>query len=220
MELLVTWVAGGTILGIFGIFITLVGVDKNVLRSGDINSLVIEVSKSMTPRQIVMTTIVDVALVLMAFVSLALLDRKQPKIGPSPKRRVVLPAFFGLAAALIVAHILPWSTGKSLMSMLMNTEGMRSVILLLAILLPPFEELYYRGIILPRLVVISGRVTGVILGTLWFTGMHYFQLRGDELMLLPIFGVGAICAIQRVAWNSLVPPMITHFVYNLVVIWL
>jgi membrane protease YdiL (CAAX protease family) len=132
-----------------------------------------------------------------------------------------LLACFGLAVAgaiLPILATLAGGTGRSPLARLIDTREGLMAFGALALLLPQLEEVYYRGFIFPILRKHLGASWAIVLVTLWFGGAHAFQLAGDWPTLALVTCMGALWTIQRHVTDSLVPSMITHWVYNLLVI--
>ncbi len=107
-----------------------------------------------------------------------------------------------------------WPSSDTLMTRLASTPGGLAAIFTLALVLPPFEELYYRGFIFPVLRRYLGAWAAVGLVTVWFTGAHVIQLFGDPAGLAVILVMGFVWTLQRHLTDSLIPGLITHWLYN------
>lgn len=124
------------------------------------------------------------------------------------------------AAGAIGGHALfsLFSTGESFMSRFTETTEGLAVISMLALLLAPVEELYYRGFIFPVLERKMGGAAAVAVVAVWFTVPHAFQLAGDWVGLPVIFGMGLLWTVQRCRSDSLTPSIVSHLTYNSVLV--
>jgi uncharacterized protein len=104
------------------------------------------------------------------------------------------------------------------MSDLASTPQGLAAISVMALLVPPFEEVYYRGFILPILRRSVGAVAAVLLVIVWFAAVHAFQVAGDLVAIVTIAFMGAVWTLQRQFTQSLIPPVLTHFSYNSVLV--
>jgi len=121
----------------------------------------------------------------------------------------------GVGAAVVAEMLLSGKQGgESFMAKLLSTSGGLAAIGVMAACVPPLEEAYYRGFILPIAGRRIGAVGAFLLVTVWFTVPHLFQLAGDWIGVPIILVVGAIWTLQRQLTGSLVPSIICHFTYN------
>lgn len=86
--------------------------------------------------------------------------------------------------------------------------------MLFAILVPPLEELYYRGFIFPILRRSLSPKWAIAIVSLWFTLLHAPQLMGEWAGLAMIVVMGTIWTVQRHVHDSLTPCIISHWTYN------
>ena len=121
----------------------------------------------------------------------------------------------GIAAAILIQR---YSTGESVMAKLASTTVGLVAISVLAILVPPFEEMYYRGFIFPVLRRKIGVFLSVPTVALWFTLPHCFQLAGDWIGVPIILAMGLMLTTQRCFYNSLTPCIVSHLAYNIVLV--
>lgn len=122
----------------------------------------------------------------------------------------------GLVGAIVATVLMAFfSTGESAMAKLASTSFGLAVIVVIALLLPFSEEIYYRGFLLPILQrYLGGWAVGLV--ALWFVAAHVPQLIGDWMGIPVIFVMGLIWTWQRYKTGSLVPGIVTHWVYNFV----
>ena len=83
-----------------------------------------------------------------------------------------------------------------------------------ALFAPVFEEIFYRGFIFPFFQSKFNSFWAVIITSLFFGLSHYMNI-GDAYVLLSLFiFYGFVLTLIRYFTNSLIPPIITHFVHN------
>jgi len=131
--------------------------------------------------------------------------------GRTVRRCVLVAALCAVIGASLQER---FSTGQSLLARMTETPTGFVCVVLLALLLPPVEELYYRGFIFPALRRKIGGVAATVVVALWFAGVHAFQQNGDWIVLPIIAVVGAIWTVQRLVSDALTASMITHWAYN------
>ena len=137
-------------------------------------------------------------------------------LGKPPMRSVVL-AF--LIAVLVVAFFygLPeaGSTSDTDVPILQLMQGGGiGLFALFAVFVAPMEEIYYRGFIYPMLRRYVGPVGAIFIVSIWFTGIHAFQLIGALSALVPIFMMALIWTCMREFTGSLWPSIVCHMTYN------
>jgi len=121
----------------------------------------------------------------------------------------------GLLGALLGFVLLTWAEpGDSPMAELSESPFGVLVIAVMGLLVPPFEEMYYRGLLYPVLRRRFGSAVSVAVVTVWFALAHLQQLFGDWVGLGLVFTMGAIWTLQRHLSGSLIPSIITHWTYN------
>ena len=93
-----------------------------------------------------------------------------------------------------------------------------SCMIVMALLLPAVEEVYYRGFIFPVLQSKWGPIVAVTVVTLWFATVHVFQNTGN-LLAIPVIAVaGGIFTIQRSITGNLAPSVVSHWSYNFCIV--
>jgi membrane protease YdiL (CAAX protease family) len=137
-----------------------------------------------------------------------------------PNTRVIIGSvIIGLAGSLIAAFLSSkYGTGNSFLAKLTETYTGLVTLIIMAIIFPPFEEIYYRGFIFPFLQKKLGSVIAISIVIIWFGVVHVSQLAGDWIGVPIIVAMGAIWTIQRHIHKSLVPSIITHWIYNIVLV--
>ena len=113
------------------------------------------------------------------------------------------------AATVLTAE---YSTGESLMAELARQSFW--AVAAMAVFVPAFEEVYYRGLVFSVLDRKLGAGAAIAITSLWFTAAHVPQLIGDWIGIPVILALALLLAIQRSVTGSLVAPIVTHWVYN------
>jgi hypothetical protein len=111
-----------------------------------------------------------------------------------------------------------FSTGESFMSELASTPLGLACVVVLAVVVPPFEELYYRGFIFTVLQKHLGSRWSIALVTLWFGVAHSIQLAGDWVGLVTVVTMGFLWTWMRCRFQSLWPSILCHWTYNVVLV--
>ena len=91
-------------------------------------------------------------------------------------------------------------------------------ILLVFVLVPVLEELYYRGFIYSVLARVLSVRWAFAITVLWFTLVHVPQLKDDPVGIPVILVMGVLCTWLRIRYESVYPAIVCHFVYNLVLV--
>ena len=136
-----------------------------------------------------------------------------------PRRTIAWSLALGVAGAVAAALLMGlMPEGDSLMTKLGRTPTGLVVLVTIAIALPPFEEIYYRGFIFPVLSRHLGGVAAILIVAGWFGAAHVGQLTGDWLGIPIVFTMGIIWTVQRHRTGSLVPSIVCHWTYNVCLI--
>ena len=132
-----------------------------------------------------------------------------------PRKTLLMSAAIGVVSATVALVLCSlFSTGESFMEELASTPLGLTVVAILALTVPPFEEIYYRGFLFPVLARKLGVVGGILLVTVWFGVAHAFQLAKDPVGLAVVVVMGLMWTLQRHLSKSLVPCIVSHWVYN------
>ncbi len=115
---------------------------------------------------------------------------------------------------LAIALLSSYSTGRSMFAEMAKSPVGLSCMIIMALLLPVAEEVYYRGFIFPVLQSKWGPSVAVTVVTLWFGTVHVFQNTSDWLAIPVIAVGGGIFTIQRSVTGNLVPSFVSHWSYN------
>jgi len=136
-----------------------------------------------------------------------------------PTWSVIAWGVFGIvtaagATALIASH----ANDKGIMADMGKTlNGLRAA-LVLAVIVPPFEEFYYRGFIQPALANGLNPAAAVAITSFWFAVAHSHQLVGNWVALLVVAAMGLVWSLIRATTKSLLPPLASHWCYNITIV--
>jgi membrane protease YdiL (CAAX protease family) len=133
-----------------------------------------------------------------------------------PGRKALMVAVaIGIVGGLTGTVLLVlYSTGQSFMARLASTPSGLVAVVLMALFVPPFEELYYRGFVFPVLKNGLGAGWSIAIVTAWFGFAHSFQLAGDWVGIPVVLTMGLIWTLLRHWRDSLVPSIVCHWTYN------
>ena len=122
--------------------------------------------------------------------------------------------FLGAIVAGIIISL--FSTGESNMAGMIEQAGpaVAPLILLMVLIFPPLEEVYYRGFLFPTLRRLAGVKVAFTVIVLWFGAVHAQQIAGDWIGLPVVMTMGALFTYFRHKYDSLVPAIICHMTYN------
>lgn len=95
-----------------------------------------------------------------------------------------------------------------------NPIGVAIPMILLALSAPLVEEMYYRGFLYSAFRGLLGTNMAFILIIVWFAAIHAIQVGGNVAALSVIMYMGAMWTWLRHKYNSILPGMFSHFVYN------
>jgi CAAX protease family protein len=123
-------------------------------------------------------------------------------------------AFLMMGFGLLIGKILP-NQETELDKLLKMGTSVRIVVAALAVLTAPFvEEIVYRGVLYTSIERAWGKNAGIVLVTLVFAGVHYFQYRASYAALTAIVSLSLVLTLLRAATGKLLPCIATHLVYN------
>lgn len=130
-------------------------------------------------------------------------------------RMALLSILLGLLAGGLFGFAAQYLTFEdSLMADLNSTSTGFLALGFMGILFPPFEEMYYRGLVFPVLHRKFGPVLAIVIATLWFGLAHYLQLGNNWVHLSMIVLMGFIWTLLRHFTGSLLPSILCHLSYN------
>ena len=95
-----------------------------------------------------------------------------------------------------------------------NPIGIAIPMMIFPLLAPLVEEMYYRGFLFSAFRGLLGTGTAFILIIVWFAGIHAYQLGGNMIALSIIMYMGAMWTWLRYKYDSILPGMFSHFIYN------
>lgn len=115
---------------------------------------------------------------------------------------------------LALGRALRWRETPMLELLLPRTMKERAVFVLLSVAAGIFEELAFRGFLIPALRVATGStVMALTLSSLAFGMMHGYQSLTGALRASAL---GAVLAVPLLATGSLVPSMLAHMLYDMI----
>lgn len=79
---------------------------------------------------------------------------------------------------------------------------------------PAFEEIAFRGFLLPSLERFSGRAIAIFLTSLLFAALHASQLAKAWVPLLMVFSVSVVLCAVRIRFKSVAASALVHAAYN------
>lgn len=142
------------------------------------------------------------------------------------KKMVLIAAAIGVGFGLMVlllffVEIVPWNIyGDSEGEHRIRVNILTAIVLTLIAVtfVPVFEELMFRGVIFSGMEESWGSTTAIVFSSVLFVSVHFrFFIFVSVLPLLCIFILSIIIGIFRARTKSLVPGIVIHSTYNLVV---
>lgn len=79
---------------------------------------------------------------------------------------------------------------------------------------PIVEEVVYRGVLYPAIEKAANSSVAVVVVTLLFWGVHVAQYWGSAAVLVSVFVLSLALTLVRAATGSLLPCVVTHFLFN------
>lgn len=79
---------------------------------------------------------------------------------------------------------------------------------------PLIEEVIYRGILYPAVARVLGAAGGIVLVSLLFAGVHFFQYKNNLAVVAVITLLSTSLTIVRAVTHRLLPPFVIHLVFN------
>jgi uncharacterized protein len=123
-------------------------------------------------------------------------------------------AFLMIGFGYLIDRVLP-SQETDLERLLKMGTTVRILVASLAVLTAPLvEEVVYRGVLYSGIERAWGRSAGIVLVTLLFAGVHYFQYRASYAALTLIVSLSLVLTLLRAVTGRLLPCVATHLVYN------
>ncbi len=136
-----------------------------------------------------------------------------------------VPLGLGVAAAL---YFIFWFGGIVLRALLPPSDFLiRSVYdtkvalpdwaiaLLLAAIIGPGEEVFWRGLVQKRLIALTSPAFGLVLSAALYALVHFWA--GNAVLILAAFLVGVVWGYFYLKSGSLIGPMISHAVWDVVI---
>jgi hypothetical protein len=136
----------------------------------------------------------------------------------------VLAALVCIIIPNLFVHIFPsMATAMGKDSATIFTELLSSpigltLVVIAALIAPFYEELFFRQFVYTKLLNQYNALIAVSVVTFWFFAAHVLQYWGNLLAILIILSLSLMLTLMRHYSKSLVPSIVAHFVYNLVVV--
>jgi len=124
-----------------------------------------------------------------------------------------LAALIWFISSNITAHL---TTEPKLIETLTTIPSVLIYVVLSVSIVPIVEEIFWRGFTYPVFEKKFGKVTAIIAISLLFTIYHAESFWGSWLMVIPFFIGGIILTLLRAFTKSILPCILTHWVYNLI----
>lgn len=122
--------------------------------------------------------------------------------------------------AQLVDHLAPEKGTLSPLADALTSGETAALWLAFAVLVPPLEECFFRGFMFPAIRRKFGAPMAFAVVTVVFAAMHFAQLNWHMPSLGVIMLGSVVLTAQRHLTGSLIPSMITHWVYNIVLVGL
>jgi membrane protease YdiL (CAAX protease family) len=131
-------------------------------------------------------------------------------LGLVPVMYIAFLPLYALVCFLVNELIMPFEYQEIVKSMRSNPEYFTSipVIACTALLIPVFEEVLFRGLLLTGLRAFTGNWPAVILSAGIFASLH------DTQAMIPVFFLGGLLGYMKVRTGSLYAPMVLHVLHN------
>jgi membrane protease YdiL (CAAX protease family) len=124
---------------------------------------------------------------------------------------------FSYFIALLHSAAQPSVMNNAPITKMITSPGGQITFLLLILVAPPCEEIFFRGFLFPVLRNKWGLVAGVVLSSFAFAYIHGYQVNRDVVSLSVIFMIGLVFALERQKFHSTIPSILTHWTYNITV---
>lgn len=134
---------------------------------------------------------------------------------PKSRKTYFTCILIGVIMPLITLPIIFHFAPKEFYAMnLTKTKGGLVYLFTCALVAPLFEEIFYRGFIFAFFQSKINSYWAIIITGIFFALSHFMNI-GNAHILLSLFTLyGFVLTLIRYFTNSLIPPMITHFVHN------
>lgn len=138
---------------------------------------------------------------------------------PKPKKTIFLSVALGIIMPLSVMPIAFKFMPREFyaIDLLKTKEGM-IFLFVSALIAPIFEEIFYRGFVFTFFQSKLNSFWAVIITALFFGFSHFINIGNAHILLSLFIYYGFVLSLLRYFTNSLIPPIITHFVHNLILI--
>ena len=133
-----------------------------------------------------------------------------------PKKVIFICFLIGILMPIISLPIIFKFTPKEFYAMdLVKTKDGLLYLFTCALFAPVFEEIFYRGFIFPFFQSKLNSFWALIITALFFGFSHFMNIGNAHILISLFIFYGFVLTLIRYFTNSLIPPIITHFVHNL-----
>lgn len=130
-------------------------------------------------------------------------------------RTYLLSFVFGIVMPLITLPIIfKFAPGEFYAMDIIKTKGGMTYLFISALFAPIFEEIFYRGFIFPFFQSKLNSFWAIVITALFFGFAHFLNVGNAYILLCLFIFYGLVLTLIRYFTNSLIPPIITHFVHN------
>ena len=138
---------------------------------------------------------------------------------PVSKRTLIFSALIGIIMPLSTIPIMFKFAPHEFFAMDMaKTNDGIIYLFICALFAPVFEEIFYRGFIFPFFQSKLNSFWAVIITALFFGFSHFMNIGNAHILVSLFIFYGFVLTLSRCLTNSMIPPIITHFVHNLTLI--
>lgn len=130
-----------------------------------------------------------------------------------------LSFLIGVIMPLITLPIIFKFAPKEFYAMdLLKKQGGLVYLFTCALTAPIFEEVFYRGFIFSFLQSKLNSFWAIVITSVFFGFSHFINIGNAQILLSLFIFYGFVLSLIRYFTNSLIPPVITHFVHNVTLI--
>ncbi len=132
------------------------------------------------------------------------------------KKIILISVLIGILMPLASLPIIFKFTPKEFFAMdLIKTKDGMIYLFTCALFAPVFEEIFFRGFIFPFFQSKLNSFWAIIITALFFGFSHFMNIGNAHILLSLFIFYGFVLTLIRYFSNSLIPPIITHFIHNL-----
>jgi membrane protease YdiL (CAAX protease family) len=136
-------------------------------------------------------------------------------------RAVVIWAFVGLVVQIVVIPLVYLPLGRfidpdqvgdaaeELIDMAASPADVVLLFVMIVVIAPVVEELFFRGTVLPAIMDRLGPWPAILISSVWFAASHLQAIQFPGLLV-----IGLVLAYSRVKTSSLIPAIAVHVAFN------